>query len=589
MSEQSSRPGVVRRFFGESVRPYLGLQIEIGICLIVSVALEIADPLILRVVIDRALGDRDEALLVTLVALLGGVLVFRVAFRLITVWLYSYSGLRILFDFRQRVFEHVERLSVWFFRRERAGDILARLTTDIDALQRAAAHTVVKAVQDLLTIAVILSALLWLNAPLTLGLILLYPLLIFLLSRINRRLRSESLAARDAIGGLYMFLEERLGRMRVVQEFRREIREAQQHVKVSRPWIASNLKMSVIGAGQVSLADAMVTGAFIVVFLLGGLQVIDGSLSLGSLVAFYTLASRLYRPISGLIDINIDLQVARAALGRVYALLDEAPEIEEAPNATVPESRPGEIAIDHVGLRWPDGSRALEDVTLRIAAGQVVSLVGPSGSGKSTLAASIGRFVDPGEGTIHLDGLDVRQWRLGALRRHVGLVTQETQLFHDTLAANLRLAKRRASDDELWSALRVAGLEELVRKMPDGLETLVGEEGQRLSGGERQRLALARILLKRPRVLVLDEATAALDAETERTVLERLLAAASGCTVVIVGHRLSALTFVDRIFVLSGGRLVESGSHAELMSTGGLYRRLFELPEEERSEPLRPQ
>lgn len=570
------RRGLVRRFFRERVRPYFGLQVEIGFCLLVSVILGLVDPLILRAIIDRALGDGDYTLLLILVGILLGVLVFRTGFRLITVWLYSYSGLRILFDFRQKVFEHVETLSPFFFRGERTGDILARLSSDIDVLQEAAAHTVVNAVQDLLTITGILALLLYIDPTLTLVLLLIYPLLIGLLARINRRIQEESVHAREAIAGLFSFLEERITSIRLVQEFMREKAEARRHVRVSRPWIRSNLALSVIGAGQVSLADVMATGAFILVFLMGGKRVLDGTLSLGSLVAFYTLASRLYRPISGLIDINIALQVARASLARVYELLDTKPDITEDEDALTPPKIMGAIRLTGVGLTWPGGTRAVDDVSLTVAPGQVVALVGPSGSGKSTLAALVTRYLDPHEGAVSIDGLDVRRWKLKSLHRSVGLVPQETQLFHDTIAGNLRLARPDASDEELADALEAAGLGDFLSTLPEGLGTLVGEQGLRLSGGERQRLALARSLLKAPFIHILDEATSALDPRMERRVLDRYFEAVRGRTVILIAHRLTSVTNADRIFVLSEGRLVESGTHNELYRAGGLYRSLFD-------------
>ncbi|MEW6745145.1 MAG: ABC transporter ATP-binding protein [Planctomycetota bacterium] len=579
------RRGLIRRFFRTFVWPYAGLQAEIALCLIVSVALNLVDPLVLRAIIDRALGDGDYPLLVLLVSILGGVLLFRVAFRLLTVWLYSYSGLRILFDFRQRVFEHVEHLSLYFFRGERIGDILARLTTDIDVLQRAAAHTLVNAVQDLLTIAGIVAVLLWLDPLLTLVLVVVYPVLVLILARINRRLRDEGARARDSIGDLYSFLEERLAGMRLIQEFLRQRAEARRHVGVSRPWIDSNLTLSVIGAGQVSLVDLMTTGAFILVFLLGGARALAGELSLGSLVAFYTLATRLHRPISGLIDINIDIQVARASLGRVFELLDMEPEVQEARDAEVPARIEGAIRLHGVSMNWPDGTRALDGVDLEIAPGQVVALVGPSGGGKSTLAALVARYLDPQRGEVAIDGLNVRRWKLKALHRAVGLVPQETQLFHDTLAANLRMARPKAADAELLEALEAAGLGDFVRTLPEGLQTKVGEQGLRLSGGERQRLALARALLKAPAIQILDEATSALDPRTERLVLQWFFEKVKGRTVILIAHRLTSITVADRIHVISEGRLVESGTHMELYALGGLYRTLYDDQSRQRPAP----
>ncbi len=570
------RRGLVRRFFADFVRPYLGLQVEIGICLVAGVVLGLVDPLVLRAIIDRALGDGDRQALLLLTGVLALVLAFRIGFRLLSTWLYSYSGLRILFDLRSRMFGHVERLSPYFFRGERFGDILSRLTSDIDVLQQAAAHTVVNAASDALTVLGILALLLWLDPVLTAGLLLAYPLLLILLARVNRDIRDEGRRAREAYGGLFAFLEERLTGMRLVQEHLREKAEARAHVRVSRPLIRSNLALSMFGAWQVALADLVNTGAFVLVFLAGGARVLAGALSVGSLVAYYTLATRLLRPISGLIEVNVDIQVARAALARIFEMLDLVPQIREEAGAEVPPVVRGEIALTDVGLTWPDGTRALESVSLSIAAGGVVALVGPSGGGKSTLAALLPRYLDPMTGRIEVDGIDVRRWPLRDLRRAVGLVPQETQVFHDTLEANLRLACPAVPAARLFEAIEIAGLGEFVRSIPEGLATTVGEHGLRLSGGERQRLALARALLKDPAVYVLDEATSALDPRTERQVLSRFLDRVRGATVILIAHRLTSLVGVDRLFVIAEGGIAGSGTHEELYRAGGLYRELYD-------------
>jgi ATP-binding cassette subfamily B protein len=347
-------------------------------------------------------------------------------------------------------------------------------------------------------------------------------------------------------------------------------------VSVSRPWIKSNLKLSTMGAAQVSLADVMATAAMILIFLIGGHRVLGGELTVGTLVAFYTLANRLYRPISGLIDVNIDLQMARASLARVYALVDKEPEVRDPADPAPLPPAAGRLELAGVGLVYPGGSRVLDRVDLEIEAGQSVALVGPSGSGKSTLSALLARYLDPTQGAVRLDGVDLRAIRLRELRKRVGLVPQETLLFHDTVAANLRLARPDATDGKLVEVLSDVALGDFLAGLPEGLDTIVGAQGLRLSGGERQRLALARALLKDAPLLILDEATSALDPGTERRVLSRLFEQRAGRTTILIAHRLTSITDVDRILVLSDGRLVQTGTHDELYRRPGLYRALWD-------------
>jgi ABC-type multidrug transport system fused ATPase/permease subunit len=567
--------GLFRRFLREHVAPYWLLQAEIAVCLLAQVALEIVDPLILRAVIDHALGDGDFELLVVLSLLLLGSLAFRVAFRIVSTWLYSYGGLRVLFDFRRRAYERVQDLSPYYLNGERRGDVLARLTSDVDVLQRAAIYTVVHGVQHVLVIAGIWIVLILLDARLAGILALLYPALALVLWLLNRHLRRESDAARESIGRLYEFLEERVGAVRLIQEFRRQKAQLKRFTSISRPWIRAHLRLSVLASMQVSMADVMLASAPIVVFLFGGARVLDGSLTIGALVAFYTLAGRLHRPVSLLIDINIELATARSALRRVYHLIDLEPWIRDAADARAPAPIQGALEFKHVSFRWEQAS-ILEDIQARIAPGERIAIVGASGSGKSTLAALASRFLDPTRGAVELDGLELRRWKLRELRRAVGVVPQESQLFHDTLRANLQLAAPHASDEQLIAALETLQLGPFFGALPEGLDTQIGEAGLRLSGGERQRLALARALLADPRVLILDEATSALDPRTERLVLEALAQRMRGRTQLMIAHRLTSVQDCDRILVIAAGRLVESGSHADLYARGGVYRELYD-------------
>jgi ATP-binding cassette, subfamily B, bacterial len=570
-----SDPKLVRRFLREHVAPYWLLQAQIFLCVLVQVVLELADPLILRSLIDRGLGDGDLEAVGRLVALLVGALAFRVAFRIVSTWLHSYGGLRVMFDLRRRAYEHVQGLSPYFLRGEHFGDVLARLTSDVDVLQRSAVYTVVGAVQHVLTIVGIWIVLLFLDVRLAGILALVYPLLALTLWLLNHRMRVESENARESVGKLYAFLEERLGAVRLIQEYRRERAQAKRLVGVSRPWIRSNLRLSIFGSMQTSAADVMLSMAPVLVFLFGGARVVEGTLSIGTLIAFYTLAARLHRPVSLLVDIHIELQSARAALRRVYHLIDLVPWIVERPDASAPSPVLGRIAFESVDFAWGSTS-ILRGIDARIEPGERIAIVGASGSGKSTLAALASRFLDPSNGAVSLDGLDVRRWKLGELRRAIGVVPQEAQIFHDTLRANLKLAAPRASDAELHAALDAMQLGPFVAALPDGLDTEVGEAGLRLSGGERQRLALARALLAAPRVLILDEATSALDARTERAVLDALRERLATRTVLMIAHRLTSVQDCDRILVMRDGRLVEVGTHAELHAQGGVYRELYD-------------
>jgi ATP-binding cassette subfamily B protein len=585
---------VARRIWGLT-GPYRGiLALFLGVIAAAAVV-ALVPPLLVMRIIDDAIPQDDGGLVTTSALLMIGVAVTAALLGLLERWTSVRVGEGLIFDLRVQLFDHVQRMPVAFFTRTQTGALTSRMNNDVIGAQRAVTGTLGSVVSNVIALASTLVAMALLEWRLTLLGLVLAPLFLLPTRRAGRRLAVLTRQGMDLDASMNTTMTERFGvaGALLVKLFGRYDRErasfADRAGKVRDIGLKSTLYSQVFFAALGLFGSV---GAALV-YLIGGHLVLDGTISLGTLVALGTYVTRLYTPIQGLANARVDVMTAMVSFERVFEVLDTPAAIVDRAGARPLERPAGRIDLDGVSFRYPaasevsiasledgrplddrPGVEVLQDVSIGIEPGQVVALVGPSGAGKSTLAALVSRLYDVSGGSIRIDGHDVRDLTQESLRAAIGVVSQDPHLFHDTVAANLRYARPDATDAELEAAARAARIHEVIAALPEGYATMVGERGYRLSGGEKQRLAIARMLLKDPVIVVLDEATSHLDTENEALVQQALAVALTGRTSIVIAHRLSTIVDADQILVLDGGRIVR-GRHDELLAAGGLYAELY--------------
>jgi ATP-binding cassette subfamily B protein len=566
-------PRIVRYF-----KPYARSWLLILLCIGATAGLNLLPPLLIREIIDVALPTHDGWLLVGAVA--GSVGAGLLA-RLIGVAQFSINvkiGQGVMFDLRNELYRHLQKQSIRFYTERKSGELMSRVTSDVGGIEGVVTGTVVSVVTNVVTLASVAFVIVGLNWQLAVLALVILPFFILPTRRVGRVRQQLRRQTAEQHGGLAAMMAETLsisGTL-LMKAFARERYEAERFHKQ-----ASDLRDLDIRQRMVGRWFFMVIGLFqsigpAMIYLYGGWLVIQGEISIGTVVAFVAYLRQLYGPVSELANVHVDVMTSLALFDRVFDYLDLKPEIEEPPNALVPPPARGEIAFNHVSFSYVSGRLALDDLSFVAKPGQLVALVGPSGAGKTTVTYLVPRFYDPIAGSIEIDGHDLRELNLHWLRSQIGIVTQETYLFHATVNDNLRYGQPEATDAEIEAACRAANIHEFIVGLPNGYETLVGERGYRLSGGEKQRLAIARVLLKDPRILLLDEATSSLDSRSEALIQAALTPLLTGRTSLVIAHRLSTILAADVILVLDRGKLVEQGTHADLLARGGLYARLYD-------------
>jgi ATP-binding cassette, subfamily B, bacterial len=574
MSPQTHRIAALFRPYRARLASVLGL-------IAISAGLSMITPFLLKDVLDHAIPDRDTTLLAWLV---GGMIGISIATGVIGVgqtWLSNLVGQRVMHDLRSAVYRHLQRLSLAFFTRTRTGEVQSRIANDIGGVQNVVTSTATSIVSNVTTVLATIVAMILLDWRLAVFSLALLPFFVWLTRRVGSertkitskkqgRLADISALVEESLSVSGILLGKTMGRSgELAERFTAEsahLADLEVQSRMAGRWRMSTVQMSF------SIMPALV-------YLFAGLSIAGGSsaVSIGTVVAFTTLQTRLLFPIGSLLNVGIDLQTSRALFDRIFEYLDLPVEIVERPGAVDLDvaSVRGEVRFEDVSFRYEkDGAQTLSGVDLVVAPGTKTAIVGETGSGKTTLGYLVARLYDVTGGRVTIDGVDVRDLTFASLARTVGLVSQETYLFHATIAENLRFARPDATDDELVAAARASRIHDLIASLPDGYDTVVGERGYRFSGGEKQRIAIARTILRNPPVLVLDEATSALDSETERAVQEALDRLAEGRTTIAIAHRLSTVRDADEIVVLDGGTIVERGTHDELLAAGGRYAQL---------------
>lgn len=594
--KQKVKKGTTRRTLAFA-RPYTGLLSVFLAIVVLDATVGIINPLLYRSIINNGILKGNAPLVIKLALLVAGLMVLDGALGLTQSYLSSKIGARIVLNLRTRLFSHVQQMPLAFFTRTQTGALVSRLNNDVGGARTAFTDLLSNGVGNVITVLLILGAMFALSWQITVAALVLIPLFVLPARHWGRKLQAIARESMDLHAAMNSLMVERFG-VAGAQLAKLFGRPAEEHrgfeAKAAR---VSDISVKQAVYGRLFFTMMMLIAGLATAFAYGwgGVLAVKHLLDVGTVVALVSYLARLYVPLVGLSNIQVSIMTALVSFERVFEVLDLQPMIREQPGASPVSSGPAEVRFDRVGFRYPTPAEVslaslesvaikttapektvLHEVSFTAAPGQLVALVGPSGAGKTTITQLVPRLYDVLSGSVSINGADVRTVTLESLQRRIGVVTQDAHLFHDTIRANLIYARPDATDAEIHAALQAAQVETLVRSLPEGLDTLVGERGYRFSGGEKQRLAIARLLLKAPNIVILDEATAHLDSESEALVQQALETALAGRTSIVIAHRLSTILKADQILVLDQGRIVQRGTHAELVEQPGIYAELFQ-------------
>ncbi len=614
-AEQDKRPfsRVTLRRIAAFAAPHRKKIIQFLALSVVTALLAVATPVLAGQVVDAIVKGDATGTVTRLALLIAVIAVAEAGLGLATRWLSATLGEGLILDLRTAVFDHVQRMPVAFFTRTRTGALVSRLNNDVIGAQRAFSNTLSGVVSNLVTLLLTLAVMLGISWQITLLALVLLPVFVVPARRMGSRMArlQREAAAHNATMGTQMTERFSAPGATLIKLFGRPADESAEFATRARRVRDIGVRTAMVQSTFITALTLVSALALALVYGLGGFYALRGSLDPGAVVALALLLTRLYAPLTALAGARVEVMSALVSFERVFEILDLKPLIAEKPDARKVPEGPVSVEFENVTFGYPSadkvslasledvavldnrgGTDVLHEVSFRAEPGQMIALVGSSGAGKSTIAQLLPRLYDADAGTVRIGGVDVRDLSADSLRGTLGMVTQDGHLFHESVRANLLLARPGATEEDIWDALRRSRLDGLVASLPDGLDTVVGERGYRLSGGERQRLTIARLLLAQQRVVILDEATAHLDSTSEAAVQEALAEALDGRTAVVIAHRLSTVRAADLILVVEDGRIVERGTHTELLAAGGRYEQLhrtqFERPEaEQEAHPLR--
>jgi ABC-type multidrug transport system fused ATPase/permease subunit len=575
------------------VRPYRGSLLLILCCMMVQTLMSLAAPWPLKIVLDNVVGSHKlpswlddvlkpvlagsskmqiaaaAAIMVVVIALIGALASY------IANYYTESVGQWVANDLRMRTYHHLERLSLGYFDSHQTGTLLSTITSDIQTIQSFTSSSTLSIVVDLLTIVGMLGIMFWLNWDFTLIIVAVTPFMLLLASRFKKVVKKATREVRMQQSNMVAVVQQGLESMRVVKAFGRQDLAQQELGEVSRATVAAALKARRVKALLSPMVAVIVSLCTAIVLWRGSSLILAGTMTAGALIVFLSYLTQFFKPVKDLATITN--QIAQTAVGveRVRGILEADIIIPEIAQARDPEAFRGEIEFDDVAFAYASDAPVLQRVSFTIKPGQMVGIVGATGGGKSTIVSLIPRFYDPTAGTVKIDGVDIRQYKLQPLRNQIGYVLQDTVLFRGTIRDNIAYGRAGATEDEIIAAAKLANADEFIERMPHGYDTLVGERGETLSGGQRQRIGIARAVIRNNPILILDEPTAALDTESERAVIDALDRLMRGRTVITIAHRLSTIRNCDKILVLKGGVVAEEGTHDELLALGGVYAELY--------------